>query len=82
MTYIRKLSDGKHLSTPDEPLSVFSFANTRAYSMSELEEDTRELWRTFPPGCASIPWAFQCLSGGIAVHHTGMNKCYRMIIER
>ena len=50
--------------------------------MSELEEDARELWRTFPPGCASIPWAFQCLSGGIAVHHAGMNKHHRMIIER
>ena len=68
---------------PDEPLPAFSFANTRAYSMSELEEEVRELRRTFPPGRASIPsWAFQCLSRGIAVHHDGMNKRYRMIIER
>ncbi|KAL4072373.1 hypothetical protein V8B97DRAFT_1958702 [Scleroderma yunnanense] len=59
---------------PDEPLPAFSFANTRVYSMSTLEEDLRGLTR-------SPPWALQCLRRGIAVHHPGMNRHYRMLIE-
>ncbi|KAL4079734.1 hypothetical protein J3A83DRAFT_4155359 [Scleroderma citrinum] len=61
---------------PNEPLPAFSFANTRVYSMSTLEEDMRDLTWTSTP-----PWASQCLRRGIAVHHSGMNRRYRMLIE-
>jgi len=81
----KKDPDEPHIETaewqasfnPDEPLPAFSFANTRSYSMSMLEEDLRDLRWTSTPA-----WAIQCLKRGIAVHHSGMNKRYRMIIER
>lgn len=62
---------------PDEPLPAFSFAGTRAYSIRMLETDIKDLkWTSTPT------WAIQCLRRGIAVHHAGMNKRYRSIVER
>ncbi|KAG1903002.1 uncharacterized protein F5891DRAFT_111844 [Suillus fuscotomentosus] len=64
---------------PDDPLPDFSFAGQNtSYTASELDEDIVHLgWRT-PP----IPeWALKCLRRGIAVHHAGMNKGYRAIVE-
>jgi ATP-dependent RNA helicase DDX60 len=63
---------------PDDPSPQFSFAGTHtSYSKTELDEDIANLaW-------ASIqPWAVACLRRGIAVHHAGMNKRYRSLVER
>ncbi|KAH7094191.1 P-loop containing nucleoside triphosphate hydrolase protein [Auriculariales sp. MPI-PUGE-AT-0066] len=63
---------------PDYPLEQFSFAGgNAAYLQSELEQDIHELaW-------ASVPkWAIAALRRGVAVHHSGMNKKYRSLVER
>jgi hypothetical protein len=80
--------EDKHVETsewqasfrPDDPLPDFSFAGqATSYTMSELDEDIANLERRKPgpPG-----WALQCLKRGIAVHHSGMNKAYRSLVER
>ncbi|KAF8843868.1 P-loop containing nucleoside triphosphate hydrolase protein [Paxillus ammoniavirescens] len=63
---------------PKAPLPAFSFAGQHtSYSPSMLDEDLRQLARwTTTPG-----WALLCLRRGIAVHHSGMNKRYRTIVE-
>jgi hypothetical protein len=65
---------------PNDPLPDFSFAGQNtSYSASELDEDIADLlWRK-----PEIPrWAIHCLRRGIAVHHAGMNKAYRSLVER
>ena len=64
---------------PEDPSPEFSFAGIHStYSRTELESDIQELsrWTTAPS------WAIDALSRGIAVHHAGMNKRYRSLIER
>ncbi|CAA7261143.1 unnamed protein product [Cyclocybe aegerita] len=62
---------------PKDPSPQFSFANPRSYSYSDLETDLVAIaW-----ACTSIPWALNALRRGIAVHHAGMNKQYRSLIE-
>ncbi|KAG2105879.1 uncharacterized protein F5147DRAFT_761885 [Suillus discolor] len=64
---------------PDDPLSDFSFAGQGiSYTPSELEEDIADFARRrlFLP-----EWAMKCLRRGIAVHHAGMNKGYRSLVE-
>lgn len=64
---------------PDDPSPDFSFAGTHTtYSKVDLDIDIRELskWTT------AQPWAIDALARGIAVHHAGMNKRYRSLIER
>jgi superfamily II RNA helicase len=64
---------------PDDPAPEFSFAGLHTtYSKANLEEDIRELsrWTT------AQSWAIDALARGIAVHHAGMNKRYRSLIER
>ncbi|KAH7883469.1 hypothetical protein F5I97DRAFT_1931024 [Phlebopus sp. FC_14] len=63
---------------PDEPLREFSFAGQHtSYSRTALEEDIRHLARS-----TSTPaWALMCLERGIAVHHSGMNRRYRALVE-
>lgn len=63
---------------PDDPSPDFSFAGTHTtYSKVDLDIDIRELskWTT------AQPWAIDALARGIAVHHAGMNKRYRSLIE-
>ncbi|THU98274.1 P-loop containing nucleoside triphosphate hydrolase protein [Dendrothele bispora CBS 962.96] len=60
---------------PRDPSDQFSFANHHAYSKQELNEDIQEL-TSFAP-----PWALAALKRGIAVHHAGMNKRYRGLVE-
>lgn len=62
---------------PDDPLSQFSFAGGyKNYSKSELDEDIAGLaWTSIPK------WVLACLRRGIAVHHAGMNKLYRSLVE-
>ena len=64
---------------PDDPTPEFSFAGIHSsYSKADLDDDIRELsrWTT------AQPWALKALARGIAVHHAGMNKRYRSLIER
>ncbi|KAJ7511822.1 hypothetical protein B0H11DRAFT_2268815 [Mycena galericulata] len=60
----------------DEPSAQFSFAGT-SYSRSELVKDIHELsrWSNAPD------WALQALERGVGVHHAGMNKKYRSLVE-
>jgi len=62
---------------PNEPLDDFSFLNTKApYSIQELLQDCNEImWAGTPM------WAVICLRRGIGVHHSGMNKAYRDLLE-
>jgi hypothetical protein len=63
----------------DDPSPEFSFASPKSsYSRAELLEDLHDLGRW-----GAVPdWALQCLRRGIAVHHAGMNKKYRSLVER
>jgi superfamily II RNA helicase len=63
---------------PNDPLPQFSFAGVyKTYSKSELKEDIDGIaWTSIPH------WALACLRRGIAVHHAGMNKRYRSLVER
>ena len=63
---------------PDDPSPQFSFAGTHtSYSKTELDSDIANLaWVSIQP------WAIACLRRGIAVHHAGMNKRYRSLVER
>ncbi|RXW18629.1 hypothetical protein EST38_g7225 [Candolleomyces aberdarensis] len=63
---------------PDQPLQDFSFIDYKSsYSLSELEEEIRELTR----GGRVKEKEFALLRRGIGVHHAGMNKGYRSLIE-
>ncbi|KAK7063652.1 hypothetical protein R3P38DRAFT_2819611 [Favolaschia claudopus] len=60
---------------PKEPSAQFSFAGTTAYSKSELAEQIKDLRRWTPD------WALAALQRGVGVHHAGMNKKYRSLVE-
>jgi hypothetical protein len=62
---------------PDYPSPQFSFAGTSAYPKEELQEDIASLdWTSTPK------FLFKALWRGIAVHHSGMYKGYRILVER
>ncbi|KAI9879181.1 MAG: hypothetical protein M1830_009321 [Pleopsidium flavum] len=61
---------------PNEPREGFSFADQRKYQMSELREDFRRLERK-----GVETWLREALNRGIGVHHAGMNRKYRQIVE-
>ncbi|KAJ3824101.1 hypothetical protein F5880DRAFT_1562443 [Lentinula raphanica] len=61
----------------NEPLADFSFAG-RPPSMQELDEIIQELTRAH---IHTPEWAIRALRRGIAVHHAGMPKGYRVAIE-
>ncbi|KAG1840478.1 hypothetical protein DFJ58DRAFT_858214 [Suillus subalutaceus] len=64
---------------PDDPLPDFSFAGqSTSYTASELDEDIADLERRKP---SPPEWALKCLRRGIAVHHAGMNRGYRSLVE-
>jgi ATP-dependent RNA helicase DDX60 len=60
---------------PEDPSPQFSFAGAAAYPKEELIKDM-----------ASLRWTseylYRALRRGIAVHHSGMNKTYRVVVER
>ncbi|KAJ7686854.1 hypothetical protein B0H17DRAFT_1071320 [Mycena rosella] len=62
---------------PEEPSSQFSFAGITSYSKSDLAEEIQALrrWSSTPD------WALAALERGVGVHHAGMNKKYRSLIE-
>ncbi|KAF5334374.1 hypothetical protein D9611_013536 [Ephemerocybe angulata] len=63
---------------PNQPLADFSFVDQKSsYAMSELDQDIQKLrWGGKVP-----EWAFDLLRRGIGVHHSGMNKGYRSLVE-
>ncbi|RDB27044.1 hypothetical protein Hypma_005062 [Hypsizygus marmoreus] len=64
---------------PDDPSEDFSFAGTHTvYSKADLDEDVYEMTRW----TSTESWALDALKRGIAVHHAGMNKHYRSLVER
>ncbi|KAI9567890.1 hypothetical protein HD554DRAFT_2314563 [Boletus coccyginus] len=63
---------------PNAPLPQFSFAGQHtSYTQSMLEEELAQLarWTSTPE------YVLFCLQRGIAVHHSGMNKRYRTVVE-
>lgn len=65
------------LTNPDDPSPEFSYGSFKKYTRSELEEDIQELsWSS-----RLAPWQVDCLKRGIAMHHAGMPKGYRSLIE-
>ena len=62
---------------PEDPSPQFSFTDTSAYAKEELLEDIRSLdWTSTPD------FLLRGLRRGVAVHHSGMNKTYRVLVER
>ncbi|TFY68503.1 hypothetical protein EVJ58_g983 [Rhodofomes roseus] len=63
---------------PHDPSPQFSFTSkSSVYSKSDLEDELRSLERW-----SSVPkWALNALRRGIGVHHAGMNKRYRTMVE-
>ena len=62
---------------PEDPSPKFSFANTSTYAKEELLKDISSLRWTSTPN-----FLFRALRRGIAVHHSGLNKTYRILVER
>jgi ATP-dependent RNA helicase DDX60 len=63
---------------PDAPSEEFCFTSwSTRYSPSELEDDIKEIekWTTTPK------FLLECLKRGIAIHHSGLNKRYRALVE-
>ncbi|CDO68719.1 hypothetical protein BN946_scf184652.g46 [Trametes cinnabarina] len=63
---------------PEDPSPQFSFAGTSpAFTKSDLDEEVQALarWSSAPE------WALKALRRGIGVHHSGMNKHYRTLVE-
>jgi hypothetical protein len=66
---------------PRDPSPQFSFAGASAYPKEELLADIASLCWT--PRQTKIPdYIFRALRRGIAVHHSGMHKAYRVLVER
>ncbi|ORY63865.1 uncharacterized protein BCR38DRAFT_433323 [Pseudomassariella vexata] len=61
---------------PEAPLPEFSFANTTKISKEELEQRIHSL------RYSHIPQHFvDALRRGVGVHHAGMNRQYRQVVE-
>ena len=67
---------------PEDPNPQFSFASEKtSYSKEELLKDIAELRRMRFGKRTAPDWAIDALRLGIAVHHDGMNKKYKLIVE-
>ncbi|KAF2097657.1 P-loop containing nucleoside triphosphate hydrolase protein [Rhizodiscina lignyota] len=61
---------------PTAPVDGFHFADWRHLLPSEFDEYRKELsWRGVPA------WLVEALTRGIGVHHAGMNRKYRQVVE-
>ena len=63
---------------PETPLPQFSFQSARAKRTGqELDADVAELtrWKDIPK------WIISCLRRGIGVHHSGLNRKVRQLVE-
>jgi ATP-dependent RNA helicase DDX60 len=63
---------------PAQPLPQFSFAGTTTYLKVDLEKEIQDLGRW----TSTDPRALKALRRGIVIHHAGMNKAYRSLVER
>ncbi|KAF2724457.1 P-loop containing nucleoside triphosphate hydrolase protein [Polychaeton citri CBS 116435] len=64
------------LFDPEAPVDGYSFADPTKLLASELEDYNEELsYRDVPQ------WLIQALARGVGVHHAGMNRRYRQIVE-
>ena len=63
---------------PEDPSPQFSFAGTSTYPKDELLADIAELRRW----TSTEEFVLKALWRGVAVHHSGMNKGYRVLVER
>ncbi|KAI1496635.1 hypothetical protein F5X99DRAFT_399678 [Biscogniauxia marginata] len=61
---------------PDEPHRSFSFADNSKLSKSELKDTIKSLEDEH-----IRPYLFDALERGIGVHHAGMNRRYRQVVE-
>ncbi|KAK3362356.1 P-loop containing nucleoside triphosphate hydrolase protein [Lasiosphaeria hispida] len=61
---------------PNGPLARFSFADTTKISREELEERLRTIYPD-----AVRPIFIHALRRGVGVHHAGMNRQYRQVVE-
>ncbi|QRV75685.1 DEAD/DEAH box helicase [Ceratobasidium sp. AG-Ba] len=62
---------------PNDPAPEFSFANSvSGYSKEELEKDIKSLRRQKTP-----EYLISALKRGIAIHHAGLPKSYRSLVE-
>jgi hypothetical protein len=63
---------------PDAPSEEFSFINWASrYSAEELDKDIKDLERS----TTTPRFLFECLRRGIGIHHAGLAKGYRVLIE-
>ena len=62
--------------SPDAPVEGFHFADHTKLQMSELEIYIKQL------GYRGVPqWLIDSITRGIGVHHAGMNRKYRQVVE-
>ncbi|CAH0053142.1 unnamed protein product [Clonostachys solani] len=61
---------------PDAPLDQFSFADSVKLQLSELNEHLDKLKEE-----KLHAWMIQALRRGVGVHHAGINRRYRQIVE-
>ena len=62
---------------PQDPSPQFSFASPSTYPKKDLLEDIENLTWT-----STQRVLFRALRRGIGVHHSGLNKLYRVLVER
>lgn len=61
---------------PEAPVEGFHFANKKVLQPSELAEFQERLRRRYV-----AQWLCDALNRGIGVHHAGMNRAYRQVVE-
>lgn len=61
---------------PDKPLDGYHFADHTRVQASELEIYVKQLGRRNVP-----QWLIDSIGRGIGVHHAGMNRKYRQVVE-
>ncbi|KAI9690668.1 MAG: hypothetical protein M1820_009928 [Bogoriella megaspora] len=61
---------------PNEPIDKFSFANKKVLLRSELADYAKRLNKRGVP-----TWLIEALERGIGVHHAGLNRAYRQVVE-
>lgn len=61
---------------PENPVEGFHFADNKKLTQEELAKAVKELVRRDVPA-----WQLNGLKRGIGVHHAGMNRKYRQVVE-
>jgi hypothetical protein len=61
---------------PEAPVEGFHFADTKKLALSELEGYIWQLRRKRIP-----EWLISAITRGVGVHHAGMNRKYRQVVE-